>query len=272
MLTTGQLAAHATVSEKAVRLYADRGLLAARRDPSSGHRLFEDAQADRLRLVCLLRSLDLSLAEIEGVLDGGARVADFDAVWSARRSDAARVDVAGEYVRGVLAGDVVLPSGLVVEDREVSERVVLRVEGEAALPQMATVLPELTGRLFAALTAADVPLAGPPYVEHRSRATETSPARLAVCAPVDRAMRPPAGMQVVLDPAHHEAFVALRQAQADDQRLLVVVHDHLSAGRRTSRVGPNRETYRPAFGTGADGVVMDVAVPVSIVEQRGRPS
>lgn len=47
--------------------------------------------------------------------------------------------------------------------RSVLGRSVLRITGEAALPAMASVLAELSGRLFSALTNADAPLAGPIY-------------------------------------------------------------------------------------------------------------
>ena len=83
-------------------------------------------------------------------------------------------------------------------------------------------------------------------------------------------LRPPAGTALVVDPAHREAVVALDQHQADDQPLLVAVHDHLSTGAFAAgtRAGPvlpcghNREVYLPSFGTGAAGTVLEVAVPV----------
>lgn len=74
------------------------------------------------------------------------------------------------------------------------------------------------------------------------------------------------------DPAHREAVVALDQRQADDQPLLVTVHDHLSTGAFATTgdvtlaglvpCGPDREVYLPSFGTGATGTVLEVAVPV----------
>ncbi len=261
MLTTGQIARSAALSEKAVRLYVERGLLSSHRD-AANHRIFADDQADRARRIMLLRTLDFSLAEVAAVLDAPDPAAVYDYVWEARRAENARAEGASEYVRGVLRGDPVLPGGLEVRRRLEQSRSVLRVRAEATLTEVASVLPHLSERLFCALRAADAPLAGFLYVEFCSRATEAYPAEIRVCAPFEGAIRPPEGMEITLDPGHGEHYVGLDQAQADDQRLVVAVHDYLSACVGGLRSGPNREIYRPEFATGAPGVVMEIAVAV----------
>lgn len=261
MLTTGQLAAHAAISEKAVRLYADRGLLTAQRD-ASGRRLFDDVQAERARTIALLRSLDLSLADVGEVIDAPAPLRAFDAVWESRRTHAAGIDAAGEYARSVLSGISALPAGLSVDRRHLPDRVVLRVDGDATLSEMGSAIAALTQRAFAALTAADVPLAAPPFLEIRTRATEMSAAKLTLNVPFDGLIPPPPGMHIALDEAHTEVIVGLAQDQADDQPLVVAVHDHLSRDVGARRRGPNREVYFPTFGSGAPGTVMEIAVPI----------
>jgi DNA-binding transcriptional MerR regulator len=268
--TTGALARTTGLSEKAVRMYADRGLLRADRDASTGARSFGADQVGRARTIGLLRSLDVSLRDVARVLDADDPVATFDALWSARRRDDERAADAGEYARSVLAGAAGAPHGVQVTYRDVPERLLLSRHAAASLPQMPEVLRACTGDLFEALARAHAPLAGPVHVEIRSRATETFPAELVVCAPVHELLRPPAGMALTVDPAHREAVAALDQRQADDQPLLVAVHDHLSTGafadggrsRGASPCGHNREVYLPSFGTGASGTVLEVAVPV----------
>jgi len=257
-------------------MYADRGLLAAHRD-GANHRVFTDDQIDRARRIALLRTLDFSLAEVRAVLDALDPVATYDLVWEARRGDIARAARASEYVRGALTGSPALPDGLEEGRRSVPDRSVLRISGEAALPAMASVLAELSGRLFSALIEADAPLAGPLYAEFRSRATETFAGQVRLCAPFEGAISPPAGMDITLDPAHEERSVSLDQASADDQRLVVAVHDYLAAKYDRLRSGPDREVYHPEFGTGATGVVMEIALPVLTdrhpsTEDRHRPT
>jgi len=263
--STGALARAASLSEKAVRMYVDRGLLRADRDPVTGARSFPPGEVDVARRIGLLRGLDVPLADVASVLRADDPVAAFDALWSERRRAGDRDAAAAEYVRAVLGGAGAPPAGTRVAFRDVPERLLLALPAAATLPEIPGVLRAATQALFAHLTAADVPLAGPVHAEIASRATETFPAALRVCVPVPGPLRPAVGQQLVVDPAHREAVVGLDQAQADDQALLVAVHDHLSTGSYDGPppAGDNREVYLPAFGTGAPGVVLEVAVPVA---------
>ncbi|WP_449385922.1 MerR family transcriptional regulator [Cellulomonas soli] len=265
VLTTGALARAASLTDKAVRLYADRGLLRADRDPVTGRREFGPDQVGRARAVGLLRSLDLPLVDVARVLDDPDPVARFDALWGERRADL-RVSVeAGEYVRASLAGRPRLPFGE-VRVRDVAEVLTLSVETYADLPAVPDAIRAATARLFEALEAEGAPLVAAPFVEYPERATEGVTARLIVHAPVAETVRPPsAGFRLGVDPAHTQAFVALTQRQVADQAALVVVHDHLSTASFADDlvpVGANREIYLPGFGTGEPGPVMEVAVPV----------
>jgi DNA-binding transcriptional MerR regulator len=262
--TTGQVARATGLSEKAVRLYVDRGLLTARRDSDDGPRLFDDGQVARARLVRLLRGVDLSLAEVGDVLGAPDVVAAFDTVWGVRRSSVSESLATGEYVRSVLAGAPHLD--VEVRRRAVAERLVLGTVRRATLDELPRVLPEATAAAFDVLRAADVPLAGHPYVEYHERATEGFAARVTVQVPVADAVRPPLGFVLTTDGPHDEAYVALTAAEADDQARLVLVHDHLSSGHALtdgSPAGDNREIYLPTWVTRGPGPVVEVAVPVA---------
>ncbi|WP_454728269.1 MerR family transcriptional regulator [Cellulosimicrobium protaetiae] len=264
MHTTGQVARATGLSEKAVRLYVDRGLLTARRDTDGGPRLFDDGQVARARQVRLLREVDLSLAEVEEVLGAPDAVAAFDTVWGARRSSVPGSLAAGEYVRSVLAGAPRLD--VEVRRRAVAERLVLGTARRATLAELPRVLPEATAAVFDVLRTADVPLAGHPYVEYHERATEEFAARVTVQVPVVDAVRPPQGFVLTTDGPHDEAYVALTAAEADDQARLVLVHDHLSSGHALTDgapAGDNREIYLPTWAAGGPGPVLEVAVPVA---------
>ena len=68
-MTIGEFAARTRLSPKALRLYDELGLLSpAKVDPSSGYRLYADCQVASVRLVGLLRPLDMPLAEISTIL------------------------------------------------------------------------------------------------------------------------------------------------------------------------------------------------------------
>lgn len=266
--STGAVARAAALSEKAVRMYADRGLLRAERDPASGARLFAADQVAVARRIALLRGLDVSLADVGRVLAAPDPVAVFDELWSDRRRGADGAAAGAEYLRALLADAGGPPPGVVVTWRAVPERLLLGLPASATLPELPEVLRDASGTLLGLLAEAGVALAGPLHVEIRTRATETYPAELVVRAPVPGPLRPPAGLVLTTDAAHREAVVALDQRQADDQTLVVAVHDHLSTGAfagpggAEARTGDNREVYLPTFGTGAPGTVMEIVVPV----------
>ena len=88
LLTAGRFARATMLSAKALRLYADRGLLPPRLvDPTNGYRYYGDDQVRTGWLIALLRSAELSLDEIAGIV--GASAADGLALLE-RAADGAR--------------------------------------------------------------------------------------------------------------------------------------------------------------------------------------
>ncbi|MEU7529854.1 MerR family transcriptional regulator [Saccharothrix sp. NPDC042600] len=75
-LTIGDLARRSGLSVKAVRFYADRGMVPPTHRGPTGHRRFDHAAAARLDLVRTLRALDVDLATIRRVLDRETTVAE----------------------------------------------------------------------------------------------------------------------------------------------------------------------------------------------------
>jgi DNA-binding transcriptional MerR regulator len=70
LLTIGDFARRTGLTERALRLYGDRGLLEPREiDPQTGYRRYDEDQIDDGRLVAMLRAIEMPLAEIEAVLD-----------------------------------------------------------------------------------------------------------------------------------------------------------------------------------------------------------
>lgn len=263
MTTTGQVARAAGISEKAVRMYAARGLLTVRQDGSGERREFGPAAVLQARTVALLRGLDLTLEQIGAVLAAVDPVAAFDAAWDPRRDRLGALQAAAVYARTVLSGSPRLD--VEVRVREVPERMTLDLPLRATLAEMASVLPAGTERVFALLRAAGVEPTGSLFVQHHERATEGWPARLTLRVPVAEPLRPGTGMALTIDPAHTEAYLALDQDAAGDQPRIVAVHDYLASGTFSDELEPagdDREVYLPTWGTGAAGPVMEIAVPV----------
>lgn len=261
MTTTGQLAKLTGLSEKAIRLYTEKGLLVANRD-SRGHRRFDETQTERALNVQLLRAIGLSLAEVKNVIDDDKPVEKFDSSWGKLQQQRHQEVNTAEYVRGALIGQRNLENSLKVSRRTCAEQIVLGHRTSATLPQLAAEISAATEGIFAELRTTGTALSGPVYVEYLTRATENYPAELRVCVPIADVIKPPISMELVIRPACEELYVELNQAAADNQLLVVSVHDFLSSESSKTRVGPNREIYFPEFGTGVPGTVMQIAVPV----------
>ena len=75
MLTIGRFSELTRLSQKALRLYDELGLLpAAEVDPDTGYRRYRPDQAERARTIRLLRESGCSLVETRTVLEAGDRV------------------------------------------------------------------------------------------------------------------------------------------------------------------------------------------------------
>jgi DNA-binding transcriptional MerR regulator len=90
-MTIGQFAEIALLSPKALRIYAERGLLEpVRIDPASGYRYYSRAQAPTGRLISLLRAAGVSLEETARVVradDPAAALELLDELLRARRRE-----------------------------------------------------------------------------------------------------------------------------------------------------------------------------------------
>lgn len=70
LVPIGRFSKMTRLSVKALRLYADNGVLPpAHVDPSSGYRYYELGQANRAEAVRILRSVDMPLDEIRAILE-----------------------------------------------------------------------------------------------------------------------------------------------------------------------------------------------------------
>jgi protein phosphatase len=98
LLTIGAFAKASRLSQKALRLYDELGLLTpARVDPVTGYRLYAPGQLEQARLVAWLRRLGMPLVRIRHVctLDASSAAQEIRAFWAQVETDtAARRDLA----------------------------------------------------------------------------------------------------------------------------------------------------------------------------------
>lgn len=65
-----QAAERSGVSSRNIRYYEQAGLLSPARDPGNDYRVYTEADVHTLKLIRMLRTLDMPIEEIHAVLDG----------------------------------------------------------------------------------------------------------------------------------------------------------------------------------------------------------
>lgn len=108
LTTIGAFAKASRLSQKALRLYDELGLLPpARVDPVTGYRLYAPAQLEQARLVAWLRRLGMPLARIRAVvgMDAPDAAAEVRAYWARVESDVAARRELAAFLVGQLEGE-----------------------------------------------------------------------------------------------------------------------------------------------------------------------
>lgn len=185
LMTAGRFALATMLSAKALRLYADRGLLPPRLlDPTNGYRYYG---ADQIRtgwLIALLRSAELSLDEIAGIV--GASAADGLASLELA-ADAARRRA--ESNQAVLAR-----ARLHLRGESSMTEPTLRIEGDRPVlsvlrwmrpDEMDVVITGQVDRLRTAAAAAGLTVTGHPFGIFHAPITDDSNGPLEIALPVD---------------------------------------------------------------------------------------
>jgi DNA-binding transcriptional MerR regulator len=163
LLPIGALARLSRLSIKALRRYADDGLLEpAWIDPSSGYRYYARAQVRDASVIALLRSLDVPLATVREIL-AARRGPELQAVLERERAraerDAERRRAAVRSLGRLLEAGDVLPYDVRLAHEP--ERRLVGVSGDVPEAQLGDGVTELVAELTAIGRTAGWPLSGP---------------------------------------------------------------------------------------------------------------
>jgi len=218
-LTSGAFAAASRLSPKALRIYAESGLLVpARTDPGTGYRFYAPGQLDRARLIAALRRIGMSLARIREVCELPPEQAA-DAVrgfWSGVEADVATRRTLTALLVDRLSGRE--PAMLQVCVRTVPDRVLLSVLRHLTIEEL-TVFASEQATLLGGGTVPGLPgIEGAPFLVYHGEVSADSDGPVEYCraVPADRAEETAARFPHLTlreDPAHREAYVTLTRAQ-----------------------------------------------------------
>jgi DNA-binding transcriptional MerR regulator len=268
LLTTGEFARQARLTPKALRIYAEIGLLRpAEVDPVSGHRRYGAGQVQRARLIGMLRGADLSLAEIGLLLADLGRerelasarldrhLAELEARHTSRR-------FLISHVRAILREED--QPMFHVQTRHVGAQRVMSIQRRLRAPQTDAFVQEARAAFARHLNGA--PPAGPftlifhGIVDHESD------------GPLEAILGCPDGVQATdligirTEPAHDEAFTTITKAQWDFPAILAaydaVACSPEAAARPRSPLSCREVYLAEPHATGDDELICDIAFPL----------
>jgi DNA-binding transcriptional MerR regulator len=188
LVPIGRFSAICRLSQKALRLYDEMGLLRpAWVDPDSGYRYYAVAQALEAERIRLLRSLEVPLEELAELLrDPTARARILD---RHRRRLEERVD----ELQALLVSLARLETEDTMTDyevrtKEVVAQQVIGIRMRSTIPTIGRDAGTAYGELFAHLGRAGAGPAGPPFALYHAEPTETGELDVEFCVPVPRPM------------------------------------------------------------------------------------
>lgn len=266
-MTTGEFSRRSQLSVKALRLYDRLGLLRpAAVDGRNGYRGYDESQLFTARLIVLLRSLDMPLHEVAGVVtaDGPEAAELINSYWAAQeRRFVAQRQIAGTLSSG-LAGSELPGEQLPVHERYVPEQLALTEQRHVHLGQLSWI-QQATARLVVHADRCGG-VAGNRFVIFHGLVSADSDGPVEVCVPVSRPPDDPAELAWRVEPAHNEAFVQVTKVHFEAPAILSV-YDRLAQWASDSgrtHAGSPREVYMPGVEplfAAADQHICDVARP-----------
>jgi DNA-binding transcriptional MerR regulator len=256
LVPIGRFSAICRLSQKALRLYDEMGLLRpAWVDPASGYRYYAVAQAVEAERIRLLRSLEVPLEEIREFLHdaaGSRRVLDRHR----RRLESrlAELDALLASLARLEREDTMTYD---VRTKEVAPQQVISVRVRTRLADLGMEAGQAYGELFAHLGRAGAAPAGPPLSLYHDGPSDEEEVDVEFCVPVCRPMSGAgriSGRELAGGPAaytlHSGRYDAVGPAYAEVQRW-IQEHGHECAGppREIYLVGPQQETDPARFRT-----------------------
>ena len=261
LMLPGEFGAATRLSPKALRLYAEQGLLVpACTDPGTGYRRYHSDQIPRARLIGRLRDLHLPLGRIAVLLALGpqARQAELRAWLAAQEAELQR---RRELVEALdRAGHPMASPAL----RGRPPRKLLSREGRVYIDRLPAFIADAKECIRARLRAAGLADDGPVLVYFHGYVTRDSDGPAEVAVPFDGSVEPFDDLRVRLSPAGTDAYVPVTGADTDFPGVLRV-YDALEAwidARRLVCTGS-----RPRSGPEATAPCLTSPIPWLLVKE-----
>ncbi|MET7403561.1 MerR family transcriptional regulator [Dactylosporangium sp. NPDC005572] len=258
-LRAGEFGAAAQLSPKALRLYAEQGLLLpAAVDPATGYRSYSVDQLPRARVIARLRRLGLPLARIGYLADltPEARALELRGWLHTQRRLLDERAAGVEAAQGEGADDALTA---LVAVREVPATKVLCRSARITSSELPGLVEGGERDIRAHLRASGLPADGRRIVTFHELVTPDSEGLVEVAVACTGSLEPVADLAIRLVAAHAEAYLPV-PASHEDLPLILRVYDAVEAWTDAGGVLCTGSPYEITPGTG--GALFDVAYPV----------
>lgn len=216
LIQPGDFATRVRLSPKALRLYAEQGLLVpAHVDERTGYRYYAVSQIDRAYLIGLLRRAGMPLARVRIVLDldGPALVAAIGRWWATVEHDLEVRRELVHYLDRYLTGRQELMYD--VQLRDVPEQKLLTAERRLTVDALDDFIDTATAAITRHLDESGLTPCGQLRVIFHGMVTEDSDGPVEVAVPFAGSVEPVGELRVRLQPAGSEAFTRLTRVQSE---------------------------------------------------------
>lgn len=215
MLQPGEFAVRTRLSPKALRLYAEQGLLVpAYVDEHNGYRYYAEAQVEQARLIGLLRRLGVPLGRISTLLDleGPALAQALGLWWASVEADVAERRRLVDYLNRYLTGRRELMYD--VELRQVEAQKLLSTTRRLTVEQLDDFIRSSSQTLASHLESSGAQ-GGWLRVIFHGMVTEDSDGPVEVAMPFTGSVEPVDDLSVRMQPAGAEAYTRLTRAEGE---------------------------------------------------------
>ncbi len=261
-LLAGRFGAATRLSPKALRLYAEHGLLVpVRIDPQTGYRYYASSQAPRARLIARLRRLDLPIARIAQLLDMApeARAVELQS-WLDAQNDrlAEQAELVRTLSRQAEGGEPALAAAISL--RGISAAKVVSRHRQIGVETLDDFIVEAETDIRDHLRASGLADDGLMSVHFHDLVSRDSEGLVEVAIAYEGSLEPAGDLRIRLQPARREVYLPVPRAY-EDFPLVMHAYDALEAWLDTrsdiSCTGSPSETY-----PGTQGARFDVAYPI----------
>lgn len=261
-LLAGRFGAATRLSPKALRLYAEQGLLVpVHVDPQTGYRYYASSQAPRARLISRLRRLGLPIARVTQLLELApeARVVELQS-WLSAQNDrlADQAELVRALSRQAEGGEPELAAAISL--RELAAGKVVSRQRQIGVEALDDFIAEAETDIRTHLRASGLPDDGLMRVHFHDLVSRDSDGLVEVAIACEGNLEPAGDLLIRLQPARREAYLPVPKAY-EDFPLVMHVYDALEAWLDARSdlncTGSPCETY-----PGTQGARFDVAYPI----------